>query len=281
MTDDFLQRLQFENAVWVTVHAHRGSVPRETDAWMAVFAKGSVGTVGGGHLEWQALQLARQHLPGVPGQRLRQRYPLGPTLGQCCGGEVVLQFETVGAVDAERLRAGFARMQAQWPRIALVGAGHVAQALVQVLGALPVQVEWFDSRDDIFVQQLPGNVRCEHSEPIEKAIAVLPPQSRVLIMSFSHAEDFEVLVACLLRQRQQKDLPFIGLIGSKSKWRNFYRRLIERGFTAVELNAVHCPVGLPGISGKEPAVIAVAVAAQLLLVQPFTPATQPENRRSF
>jgi len=92
----------------------------------------------------------------------------------------------------------------------------------------------------------------------------LAPQSRVLIMSFSHAEDLDVVAACLQRQRQHQDLAFIGLIGSATKWATFKRRLFERGFTEQECQQVTCPIGVPGITGKEPEVIAVAVAAQLL-----------------
>jgi xanthine dehydrogenase accessory factor len=86
----------------------------------------------------------------------------------------------------------------------------------------------------------------------------------VLIMSFSHAEDLDVVAACLRRQCERSDLPFIGLIGSKTKWATFSHRLTERGFTPQELAGVTCPIGIPGITGKDPAVIAVAVAAQLL-----------------
>jgi xanthine dehydrogenase accessory factor len=105
---------------------------------------------------------------------------------------------------------------------------------------------------------------CEHSEPVQAAVAGLAPQSRVLIMSFSHAEDLDVVAACLTRQRAQADLPFVGLIGSKTKWAAFSHRLRARGFTPAELAHITCPIGVPGITGKEPEVIAVAVAAQLL-----------------
>ena len=91
----------------------------------------------------------------------------------------------------------------------------------------------------------------------------------ILIKSFSHAEDLDVVAACLRRQRQQQDLRFIGLIGSKTKWATFSHRLAERGFSPAELAHVTCPIGVPGIHGKQPEVIAVAVAAQLL--QTLTP----------
>jgi xanthine dehydrogenase accessory factor len=129
---------------------------------------------------------------------------------------------------------------------------------------LPFQVHWIDSRDEIFPDDLPANVLCEHSAPVQAAVDALASGSLVLIMSFSHAEDLDVLAACLKRQRERGDLPYIGLIGSKSKWATFRHRLEARGFNTDELAHVTCPIGVPGIAGREPEVIAVAVAAQLL-----------------
>ncbi|PIY28780.1 MAG: xanthine dehydrogenase accessory protein XdhC [Comamonadaceae bacterium CG_4_10_14_3_um_filter_60_42] len=259
----FLELLTLQPAVWVTVQAHRGSVPREAGAWMAVFTDRTLGSIGGGHLEWQALDQARPLLSHPSGLSAR-RFALGPSLGQCCGGEVTLQFEHVNASDLPRLRQHFAAQQALWPPIALFGGGHVAAALVQVVGHLPFLVHWLDSRDGIFPLTLPANVQAEHSDPVQHAVAGLAPGSRVLIMSFSHAEDLDVLAACLLRQRLRGDLPWIGLIGSRSKWTVFRHRLAERGFNDAELAQVISPIGVPGIAGKAPEVIAVAVAAQLL-----------------
>jgi xanthine dehydrogenase accessory factor len=137
---------------------------------------------------------------------------------------------------------------------------------VRVLGLLPVALTWIDSRDQPFPPDLPTDVHCEHSNPVQGAVAHLVPQSRVLVMSFSHAEDLDIVQACLLRQRAQGDLPFIGLIGSKTKWATFQHRLEAKGFSAAELAHVTCPIGIAGIHDKRPEVIAVAVAAQLLLV---------------
>ena len=265
MIELFLQNLAAQDALLVTVHDSRGSVPREAGTWMAVFADHTVGTVGGGQLEWQAIQAARQQLQSGPLSQLR-RYPLGPTLGQCCGGEMTLSFERVGAVDAPALAQRLAAAQAHWPRVALFGGGHVGRALVTVLQTLPLRLHWIDSRDEIFPPDVPTQVLCEHSQPVQAAVADLEPGALVVIMSFSHAEDLDVVAACLLRQRQQADLPFIGLIGSRTKWASFSHRLQERGFGPQELARVTCPIGVPGIVGKAPAVIAVAVAAQLLQV---------------
>ncbi len=256
----FFARLAGEEACLVTVHTTRGSVPREKGAWMAVFAQAVVGTIGGGHLEFQATHEARRRLSGGHGEPL-QRYALGPALGQCCGGEVQLCFETVTRLDSAALRA---RLAVRHYPVALFGGGHVGRALVQVLTPLPLQVTWIDSRDEIFPPGLPARVRCEHSDPVQSAVSSLASGSCVLVMSFSHAEDLEVVLACLQRQRRQADLPYVGLIGSRTKWATFQHRLQDRGFTPQELAHITSPIGVAGIYGKEPEVIAVAVAAQIL-----------------
>jgi xanthine dehydrogenase accessory factor len=257
-------RLVHEAAVLVSVEATQGSAPREAGAWMAVFAEDVVGTIGGGHLEFQAIAQARERLRGAPGEAVH-RYSLGPSLGQCCGGVVNLRFERVDASDIPVLQA---RLAPRLAPLALFGGGHVGKALVKVLAALPFRLSWIDSRDEIFPAEAPENVECEHSDPVHAAVAQLTPASRVLVMSFSHAEDLDIVAACLRRQRERGDLPYIGLIGSKTKWAVFRHRLEERGFTDGDFAHVTCPIGLPGITGKEPEVIAVSVAAQILQVAP-------------
>lgn len=254
-----------EPAVLVRVHALQGSGPREVGAWMAVGAQGQlIGTIGGGQLEFDAIAQARALLcqpAGAEDETLR-RYPLGPSLGQCCGGVVTLSFARLGAADiaglTQRLEADVQRLP-----VALFGGGHVGRAIVKLLADLPAQVQWFDSRDEVFPVDLPETVHAEHSDPIEAAVRDITAGARVLIMSFSHAEDLEVLAACLRRRRDSGDLPYLGLIGSKSKWASFRHRLKERGFTAAELDAVVCPVGLTVIKGKQPALVALSVVAQL------------------
>jgi xanthine dehydrogenase accessory factor len=264
---EFMSRLQREPAVLVSVASTEGSAPREAGTWMAVFADALVGTIGGGHVEFEAIARARALLADAAtaaGDTLH-RYALGPSLGQCCGGVMHVRFECVSAADERSLAARFIGVSRQRTRpVALFGGGHVGHALVQVLANLPFSLTWIDSRDGVFPAQLPNGVVCEHSDPVQAAVADVAPGSLVLIMSFSHAEDLDIVAACLLRQREQGDLPYVGMIGSKTKWATFRHRLEARGFTAEELAHVTSPIGVPGISGKEPEVIAVAVAAQLL-----------------
>jgi xanthine dehydrogenase accessory factor len=263
-----MKRLNTRSAVLVTVHSTRGSVPREVGAWMAVWVDEVVETIGGGRLEWDAIAHARTMLTCAPEQPTPQpnrvTYRLGPSLGQCCGGEVELQFERVSLADAPYLRA---RLPTHEAPLALFGGGHVGRALVHVLSTLPWAITWIDSRDEIFPQDVADDVVCEHSDPVQAAVPALASDSRVLIMSFSHAEDLDIAAACLKRQREQGDLPYIGLIGSETKWASFRSRLAARGFSETEINQVTCPIGIPGIADKRPEAIAIAVAAQLLLLQ--------------
>lgn len=254
--------------ILITVTQTQGSVPRETGTWMVVAGDGIIGTLGGGNVEFQAIAFARELLAtNGDSLALTKRFALGPSLGQCCGGVMNLSFERMNTAQLALLQA---KQNMACQPIALFGGGHVGRAIVHVLAALPYRVTWIDSRDEIFPEDVPSKVVCEHSDPVQSAVASLTGGSAVLIMSFSHAEDLEIVQQCLIRNRacvsqnEAADLLFIGLIGSKTKWATFQHRLHERGFTDSECAQVTCPIGVSGIPGKEPEVIAVAVAAQLL-----------------
>jgi xanthine dehydrogenase accessory factor len=233
-------------AVLVTVLAAKGSTPREAGAKMVVSADGLAGTIGGGNLEYQCEAAARGLLAGGAEGPSTRDFPLGPALGQCCGGHVTVLFEVL---RPPRLHIG------------LFGAGHVGKALVRLLADLPCRVSWIDPRPEALPANLPANVVPVRIAPAAQAVAGLPPGSLVLVMTHDHALDFEIVVAALGRT----DLGAVGLIGSATKRARFVGRLVRQGVDPARLI---CPIGLPGIEGKEPAVVAVSVAAQILQLQP-------------
>ncbi len=253
-----------EAVILVVVARTQGSVPREAGAWMAVACSGVTGTVGGGHLEFDAVARARAALAG--GELAGEvRYPLGPSLGQCCGGVVWLRFERIA--PGEDLAARLP--QPPLRPVALFGAGHVGEAIARIARDLPLALHWIDSRDDPFPREAPPRGwRFDACDPPADAVTDLVAGAVVLVMTHNHAEDFDIVAACLKRQRERGDLAFIGMIGSRSKWASFRQRLEARGFTEADLARVTCPIGVPGVAGKQPAVIAVAVLGQILALPP-------------
>lgn len=268
-------------ALIVQVAEVKGSTPRETDARMLV-GLGSdevVGTIGGGHLEWQAIALARQALQeghGRPGAGWQQTFALGPTLGQCCGGVVVLRFErlTHESLDA-------------WPvpkprfHLDLHGAGHVGQAIVRLLSDIDVSVRWIDQRldepphgespglptgDDRLA--LPPHIHCLPTDDASAEAMDAPAGSVHLVLTHRHDLDLRIVDAILRRDDVRQGQAWVGLIGSRTKRAAFEHRLQARGHSTAVIQAMACPIGLPGVTGKEPGVIAVAVVAQLLLLHP-------------
>ena len=243
-------------AVVVEVAASRGSVPREAGTRMLVSATEVLGTIGGGHLELQAIARARE-LIGSGGAALRQHIALGPTLGQCCGGALDLQFTPL-AVAAP----------AGWPSapprftLQLYGAGHVGRAIVRLLEGLDCRVQWIDEREAEFPAAPSGpHIQRLCVEPVQAEVALAPPGAHYLVLTHSHDLDLALALAIL----QRGDFAFFGLIGSKTKRARFAHRLQDRGIAPAQLARMICPIGLPGIEGKEPEVIAVAVVAQLLM----------------
>lgn len=239
-------------AVVVTVLRAEGSTPRDPGAKMVVWDGGFQGSVGGGHLELEALKAARELLaaaarggPGAPAGPVLRELALGPGLGQCCGGMTTLLFEAIVPVA--------------WD-VAVFGAGHVGRALVRVLGDLPCRIAWIDSREDQLPKELPPRARRIVADPPEDEVDDLPPGTDVVVMTHSHQVDLQIVEAALRRT----DLGYLGVIGSRTKRARFMARLSERGFTPEALARLTCPIGVLGAHGKLPAEIAVAVAAQLL-----------------
>ena len=330
-----------ERAVIVAVAGAAGSTPRESGAAMVVTRDRIAGTIGGGHLEYEAMRLAREALAGnaaVPAHWL-VRFPLAARLGQCCGGVATLAFAVVDAsaatwldgVAALRSRLGTVcggrppwtwrrgggtpgRHRRRRPRharrgpprcrrrrrrarsncatarratggsgaldvagvplfvhvvrpaafpVCVFGNGHVGRALVQVLGALPASVQWYDTREHDFPASVPGNVEVVVTDAPEGDVDHLPTGAYVVVMTHSHALDFDIVEAALHRD----DWRYLGLIGSRAKRHQFERRLEARGVAPEALTRVTCPIGRGDLKSKEPGVIAVAVAAEILAIR--------------
>jgi xanthine dehydrogenase accessory factor len=249
-----------EPAVCVRVAATQGSAPREAGALMVISAEHAAGTIGGGHLEWQAMAQAREMLGASRAVPHSIQYALGPSLGQCCGGTMTLVFEPLTAAHLAGFQAAAPRFHLQ-----LHGAGHVGRAIARLLCALPVEVDWIDERDDEFPASLgeggwPGHIRKHATDAAEQEVRHAPANAFYLVMTHRHDADLRIVEAILRRG----DFGCLGLIGSRTKKQRFVHRLQERGFDAGLIDRIVCPVGVPGISGKEPEVIAVAGVAQLL-----------------
>jgi xanthine dehydrogenase accessory factor len=247
-------------AMLVEIVEARGSVPREAGTRMLVSTDEVVGTIGGGHLEWQAIARARERLAVNDTSPLDWLIALGPSLGQCCGGALTLRLSplTEATVTA-------------WPaprplfRLHLFGAGHVGRALVQVLAGVPCEILWVDEREREFpTDASPEHVQRVCVEPVEAEVANGRPGDSYLVLTHSHALDLALTEAILRRG----DFGWFGLIGSATKRARFERRLLDRGIAEELLSRMVCPIGLSDIGGKQPGVIAVSVAAQLLRIYP-------------
>ena len=259
----------------VVVAEARGSVPRGAGTEMLVWADGFAGTIGGGALEWRALAMAREVL--ASGTAKVQRMPLGPSLGQCCGGAVTLAVERLEAVPdlpwTRRLegakpcppgtftfRDGWMRETEEAPsRILWIwGAGHVGAALVRVLAALPeVSITWVDTTEARFPDVPDGVTKLVAADPA-RAMAHAPEAAEHLILTYSHDIDLALCHAALTQ-----GFASCGLIGSATKWARFRSRLASLGHAPEAIDRIACPIGDPAL-GKHPQAIAIGVAAALL-----------------
>lgn len=258
-----------EGAVVVEVLEARGSAPRAAGTRMLVRRDGAVGTVGGGHLELKALQAARAMLTAGDAAPRSEHFPLGPALGQCCGGAVTLGYTVLD--DA---------VLARWPQPAplfhlqLYGAGHVGRAIATLLCTLDVAVEWIDEREEEFSPTTtlgtpwPAHVRPVCVDAVEAEVRSAPPGAFYLVLTHDHDLDLRITEAILRRG----DFGYLGLIGSKTKRQRFIHRFEQRGVPAESIARMTCPIGVEGITGKEPEVLALAVVAQLLQAARRAPA---------
>ncbi|MGD0641968.1 MAG: xanthine dehydrogenase accessory protein XdhC [Roseiarcus sp.] len=291
-------------AALVSLVATEGSSPRGAGARMVVRASGGFhGSIGGGEMEWRVLAEARAALASGRGAARRSVVALGPELGQCCGGRVEWRIETFDARDLTALaplaaaeRAGAFAVVAReaaagrverwiagegesseplapgaWREefgaagtpLYLFGAGHVGRALTLALAPLPFSVRWIDSRTGAFPERAPLNATLVHAGEPPSELAGAPDGALVAVMTHSHPLDLAIVAEALRQDR----FAFVGLIGSATKRARFVSQLRAAGHAESSIAKLVCPIGLPGIEGKDPAVIAASVAAQLLMAR--------------
>ena len=236
---------QGEPCVLVTIIEERGSTPRNAGSKMVVSRERLYDTIGGGHLEYKAQQIAREMLEDRVRETRLERFSLGASLGQCCGGATVLLFEPMGQPQAH---------------IAVFGAGHVGRALVPLLASLPCKVRWIDSRENEFPAQIPAGVEKVINEDVVDEVENMPAGSYFIVMTHNHQLDLELTAAIL----ERNDFTYYGLIGSKSKRAKFEHRLRDRGFQPETVQRMRCPMGLAEVKGKLPIEIAVSIAGEVI-----------------
>jgi xanthine dehydrogenase accessory factor len=240
-------------AVLVSVRSTQGSTPREVGAWMVVTPQGFHGSIGGGTLEWHAMAEA-QALLGKPAITKTITKILGPDLGQCCGGRMTLLVESFDKNSLELVADRAQDFVEDLRHLHLWGAGHVGRALVLALAPLPFKISWWDARPSAFPAMVPQNVTCRSGAPVD-----MEHEGFVLVMSHSHALDFEIVGYAL----RNPAFEFVGLIGSETKRARFLKRLREAGVDAARLT---CPIGVSDLRSKHPAAIAAGIVVQLLEV---------------
>ncbi|MCY1274795.1 xanthine dehydrogenase accessory protein XdhC [compost metagenome] len=257
-----------EPCVLVTIIEERGSTPRNAGSKMVVTADALYETIGGGHLEFKAMHIAREMLAERSRDTRLERFSLGASLGQCCGGATVLLFEPMGQPQAH---------------IAVFGAGHVGRALVPLLASLPCKVSWIDSRENEFPESIPAGVNKVVNEDVVDEVENMPSGSYFIVMTHNHQLDLELTAAILKRD----DFAYFGLIGSKTKRVKFEHRLRERGFAGETVQRMRCPMGLAEVKGKLPVEIAISIAGEVIAGYNATfgekanvPRLVPESRRT-
>ncbi|WP_336009262.1 xanthine dehydrogenase accessory protein XdhC [Acinetobacter calcoaceticus] len=302
--------------VLVTVVRADGSTPREVGATMLLRLNlqrqwQQSDTIGGGHLEFQAIDIAKAMLRETEACVKRiERFNLSARLGQCCGGVMWLLFEKISpaaitsdlSANLQAWRAGKhiwrtvshqhasiwqAMDREQQPnfefqpisseewqfgqqiqpyamQVLICGAGHVGEAIVRCLLPIGVRVKWVDPRDDIFPSDLLQQVQCLTTDTPEAEIEHFDRSGAILILTHDHQLDLQLCFTAL--KPTPKPFAYVGMIGSKSKRAIFEKRMLTRGYTPEALQRLVCPIGIEGISSKQPATIAVAVVAQLLQV---------------
>jgi xanthine dehydrogenase accessory factor len=249
-----------EPAILVTLAEARGSTPREAGAAMLVTTGASTGTIGGGQLEYYAVDIARVML--ARGEDRRELdLPLGPLLGQCCGGHVRLALERADAEHLRPLRTREARERGRRPAVLVFGYGHTGRALARALAPLPFRTTLVDDRLEPGHELPPGIAPLRLADPAD-AILSAPAGAAFVILTHSHALDYRLTDAALRRG----DAAYTGMIGSATKRARFARSFLQDGGAPEALGRLTCPIGGADVPDKRPEMIAALTVAELIRV---------------
>lgn len=237
----------------------RGSSPREQGTFMLVGPADLFGTIGGGALEYMVIEHARRLIANGKAEEAMD-VPLGPEIGQCCGGRVEVSLSYADADIRSALAARIAAEDAALPHVYVFGAGHVGRALAQILSLLPVQLEVIDTRREE-LDLLPPNIAAHAVAMPEAVVRSAPEGSSYVILTHDHALDFLIAQEALART----DAPYIGMVGSRTKRARFSSWFKTEGGDARALERLVLPIGQQGLGDKRPAVIAALAAAEIMV----------------
>jgi xanthine dehydrogenase accessory factor len=246
-------------AMLVRVESAKGSTPRDAGAFMLVSERRTLGTIGGGQLEYIAVDAARALL-ARGGIRQALDVPLGPEIGQCCGGRTRLTAVRAEGATLDRLMALVAKERAALPSVYVLGAGHVGRALAAALALLPVRTVLVDGREEE-LSMGPASVERVLTPLPEEVVRRAPPGSAFVVLTHDHALDFLIVAEALKRG----DAAYVGMIGSKTKKATFRSWFLKAaGGSEAAFSRLVTPIGGETVKDKRPAVIAALAAAEVV-----------------
>ena len=246
--------------ILVQISRTEGSTPRDNDAYLLVKPNEIAGTIGGGQLEFHAIDIARNMIASSEACR-QLDMALGPHLGQCCGGKVSLNFISVTPEISRELLKKAEKAAYLLPMIAIFGAGHTGKALCHQMALLPFAVRLIDDRH-IALSAIGANVTQLHSSDPEEFVSATPDIAAVIVLTHSHSLDYAITAAALKRD----DIAYVGMIGSATKRTLFSRWFLQSGGTNTQLDKLKCPIGGAEIVDKRPEIIAALTIAEIIRV---------------
>lgn len=244
--------------ILVEIEAVKGSSPREAGTFMLVSQATIWETIGGGQFEYMAIDHARAMLRSGAAED-HMDIPLGPEIGQCCGGRTLIRFRLVTTEIAAALEARLKGEAEQQPAVFIFGAGHVGKALAEALSLLPLSLTVVETRENE-LRDLPSAAASILTPMPEALVTKIPANGAAIIVTHDHALDFMIAKEALARE----DLAYVGMIGSKTKRATFAHWLEREGEPPSRLAKLTLPIGGSSVRDKRPAVIAALVAAELL-----------------